>query len=414
MGRAANRLVRRLLRIPNARIYLAGETLSILGDTAMWLAMAVWVKTLTASSSAAGLVFFAFALPQLAAPLSGLLVDRIRRRPLLIATNLLMGAAVLLLLLVHSSRDVWLIYLVAALYGAAYTVLSSGQVALLPAMLPDDALPDANGALQTIRQGLRLISPLLGAGLFVVLGGGTIAALDTATFLVAAASLVAVRVHEDAPTPSRSRWWAEAMGGLRHVQATVVLRQLVIAAAPTMLLVGFTETIVFAIVDQGLHQPPAFVGVLLAAQGIGGIAGGLLAGPSMRRVQPGVVFGFGLAAFAVSAVLLAVPSLPVVLGAVVLFGIGLPLLIASLTTLLQRTTPPGLRGRVSSAFDLLVGTPQTLSIALGAALVAAVDYRLLLVACAVVTGVCAAYVLTRREQVARVVDVVTGSRDRVC
>src|SRR5579884_1009476 len=109
--------MRQLLSIPNARLYLGGQIVSLFGDTSMWLAMGIWVKTLTGSTSAAGLVFFAFGAPQLLSPLTGVVVDRLRRRPLLIATNLAIGLAVLLLLLVHGSQQVWIIYVVMVLYG---------------------------------------------------------------------------------------------------------------------------------------------------------------------------------------------------------------------------------------------------------------------------------------------------------
>ena len=66
---------------------LIGETLSLFGDTALYLALAIWVKTLTGSSAAAGLVFSSLALPSLVAPFAGLIVDRMRRS-LMIATDL--------------------------------------------------------------------------------------------------------------------------------------------------------------------------------------------------------------------------------------------------------------------------------------------------------------------------------------
>ena len=390
----------RLLAQRNARVYLAGQALSILGDSALWLAAAIWVKSLTGSSSAAGLVFFAFTLPQFAAPLAGLLVDRVRRRPLLIATNLVIGAAVLLLLLVRGPEQVWLIYAVMVVYGASYSVLSSGQTALVPAMVPDEALPDMNAALQTVRQGLRLVSPLVGAGLFAWQGGGVVALLDAATFALAAASLLVIRVDEPAPAPREGHWLAEMAAGIRHVRRTPVLVQMVVAAVLAMLLFGFGETIVFAVVDQGLHRPPTFVGVLLTGQGVGAVVGGLTAGLLLRRMGGGVLFGVALACAGACGLLLAIPVLPVVAAAVVLFGLSLPWLLVSVVTVLQRVTPSEVLGRVSSAVDLLVGVPQTLSIALGAALVALVDYRLLLVACAALTIAAAAYMLTRPERAA--------------
>ncbi|HYW25346.1 MAG TPA: MFS transporter [Terriglobales bacterium] len=396
--------MRRLLAHRNARLYLAGQGLSTLGDSAMWLAAAVWVKSVTGSTSAAGLVFFAFTVPQLAAPLAGLLVDRVRRRPLMVATNLLTGVVVLLLLLVRGSGDVWLIYAVMVLYGASNAVLSSGQTALLPAMLPDEVLPDANAALQTIAQGLRLVSPLLGAGLFAWRGGGIVAVLDAATFAAAAAALLAVRVNEPAPAPAPAsadgRWLAEIGAGLRHVRETPILFQMVVSAVLAMLLFGFSETTVFAVVDRGLHRPPTFVGVLLTAQGVGAIAGGLVAAPLLRRLGGGVLFGAGLAAAALGGALLTVSSLPVVAAAVVVFGVSLPWLLVSVITVMQRATPSHLQGRVSSALTMVVVVPQTLFIALGAVLVALVDYRLLLVTCAAVMAVAAGYMLTRPERVA--------------
>ena len=60
--------MRRLLALREARLYLAGQSLSLLGDLALSLAMGVWVKELTGSSGAAGLTFLAFLLPQLVSP----------------------------------------------------------------------------------------------------------------------------------------------------------------------------------------------------------------------------------------------------------------------------------------------------------------------------------------------------------
>ena len=87
--------MRRLLAVRDARVYLTGQVFSLFGDTALWLARGIWVKTLTGSNAAAGLVFFVANVPVLLTPLTGLLVDRVRRRPLLIAVNALTGAAVL-------------------------------------------------------------------------------------------------------------------------------------------------------------------------------------------------------------------------------------------------------------------------------------------------------------------------------
>lgn len=74
--------MRKLLAHRDARLYLSGQILSSIGDNSLWLAMGIWVKILTGSNSAAGLTFLAFVCGCMTAPLSGVIVDRLRRRPL--------------------------------------------------------------------------------------------------------------------------------------------------------------------------------------------------------------------------------------------------------------------------------------------------------------------------------------------
>src|SRR5262245_55895375 len=183
--------MRRVLARRDMRLYVVAQTLSMFGDTALWLALAVWAKTLTGSSAAAGMVIFGITAPGLFAPLSGLLADRVRRRPLLIVTNLATAAAVLPLLLIHDRGDVWIIYAVTLAYGFSLTVLGAGLSGLLATMVPADELADANGVMQTAREALRLFAPLAGAALFTLAGGAAVALLDIATF-VAAAGLLAM------------------------------------------------------------------------------------------------------------------------------------------------------------------------------------------------------------------------------
>jgi asparagine N-glycosylation enzyme membrane subunit Stt3 len=83
---------------------------------------------------------------------------------------------------------------------------------------------------------------------------------------------------------------------------------------------------------------------------------------------------------------------------VILFGVSVPWLVVGFTTLLQRLTPPDLQGRIYAAADTLVTTPQTISIAAGAALIGVTGYRPLLAALAAVVTLAAAYLLTRPEQ----------------
>jgi MFS family permease len=390
--------MRRLLGIRDARLYLAGQSCSLLGDTALWLALALWARELSGSASAGGMVIFCLVVPQLASPLSGLLADRVRRRSLLLAVNPLTALAVLPLLAVHSEHDLWIIYAVAFVYGVSYTLLGAGQSALLATMLPEELLGPANTVLQTVREGLRLVAPVLGVGLFTLAGGRTVALLDAATFLVATATLLALRFREPPPQPHAEPWRAAVAAGARHVRRTPVLRHMALGGAASLAVIGFSETLLFSI-PQGLHRAPSFSGVLMFAGGVGAICGALSTTRAMASRGAGRMAGLGLAVLAIGTLATADSSVAVVLAGNALFGFGLPWLIVALYTLIQRESPNHLQGRVYSAMEIALGLPQTVSIALGAALAAQVDYRLLILGEAVVCGAAGLYLLTRRELV---------------
>jgi Na+/melibiose symporter-like transporter len=390
--------VRALLAHRDARIYLGGQVLSIFGDSALVLAMGIWIKILTGSSAAAALLFFTQALGSLLGPLGGMLADRVRRRPLLIGTNLATAALVLLLLAVHGRPQIWLVYVVGFGYGLSYAVLVPAQTALLQSIVPGDLLGEANGLLQTAEQGMRLITPLVGAGLLAVFGPAPVIIGDAVTFAVAIATLTALRVAESRPSPSGQRWLTELTAGARHVMATVVLRQLAIAAAVVVTAFGLSEAVMFAVVSHGLHRPATFLGVLISAQGTGAIAAGVTAAPIMRRLSESMLAALGIAAAAIGYLLLIPPYLPAVLPGCALVGASLPWIIVGVFTLLQRRTPPALMGRTEAAFGVMYSVPQTIAIALGAGLITVLGYQLMLVIIVALMGLAAVYLFTREDR----------------
>ena len=266
--------MRRLLAIRDARIFLFGWSLSSFGDSAMFLVLGIWAKDLTGSNAAAGLVFFVLTLPSFLAPIAGLWVDRLRRRPLLIGAYSLEGLAVLSLLFVHDRSDLWLLYVVAAVYGACGTVAASARSALMTVILPRELLGDANAVFQTVREGLRLLSPLVGAALYATFGGGAVAVMDASTFAAVIVAVALMRTVEPRFERVEHRFVTEVLAGARHIFVTAPLRQIILSAGVALLVIGFAETLIFAVIDEGLDRPTSFLGVLSALQGAGSILGG--------------------------------------------------------------------------------------------------------------------------------------------
>ncbi len=381
---------------PRFRRLLAGQTLSTFGDTALYLTLGIWAKALTHSNSAAGCVFLALGLPALFAPAAGHLADRVRRRPLLLWANGLTAVGVLSLYAVHSAAQLWIIYLVAFGYGVSFSVLGSASAGLQKDLLPAAHLAAANAAMETTGYGVRIIAPLAGGGLFAAFGGRAVALLDVATFAAAIAALSSVRVTESPPEPAPARTWRHEMAaGFRHIRGVPLLAQVTIVTACAFSVIGLSETVTFAVIAQGLHRPPAFLGVLSSVQGAAAIAAGLVMTPLLRRLGTARMTGVALAGFALGALACVTASLPLVLAGAVADGAGLLWLVAVSATAIQRHTPPRLQGRATAAWTAAIITPQTLSIAAGAAAISYASYRTLLLAIVAATGTCAVLLLAR-------------------
>jgi MFS family permease len=173
------------------------------------------------------------------------------------------------------------------------------------------------------------------------------------------------------------------------------LKQIILATGACVLFVGFSETLFFAVVEFGLHRPPSFLGVLESLQGLGAIVGGLTAGRALRRFGDVRLVGFGMVLFALGDASFASSSLQVVCAGIVVAGFALSWFIVGFSTSIQLRTPQRLQGRVASAANTMVSTPQTIGIALGAMLVSVLDYRVLVAMMFVAIAACGAYLLTR-------------------
>jgi Na+/melibiose symporter-like transporter len=378
--------MRSILADRRARLYLLGQAFSALGDAALWLAMGLWVKMLTGSLSAAGITFLMLGLGTMFAPLGGWLADSTRPRSLLIVTNLLSAAGVLLLCLVHDAGQVWLVYVVMLGYGVSASFLAPAEAALIKETLHEDLLADANSILLITQQGVRLVAPALGAGLFAVLGPAPVIVADSITFLVAAIVLVKLPSGARDRSPRSQRRFADITSGARHIIRSDALRRATAAAGAAMMGYGMSQTLLLAVTSQGLRRADAFVGILVSAQGLGAIVAGAVAPSLARRLGEFSLVVLALASAALGFLLQVVPLVPTVLVGAALVGASSAWIGIGLMTLLQRSTPLGLIGRADAALGVALLVPQTLAMGLAATAVAIVDYRLLLVAMAALTG----------------------------
>ncbi|MFD6751228.1 MFS transporter, partial [Streptomyces anthocyanicus] len=237
-----------------------------------------------------------------------------------------------------------------------------------------------NGLRMTANEGMKLVAPLAGAGLYAAYGGPRVALLDAATFALAAGVYALLRVRETPPSgeagPTGSLR-ARTAEGVRHLRSHPGLWPLVLAGGTTMLFAGINGATVYA-VAEGLGHSPAYVGLLYVAQGAGSVAVGPASGTLLRRLGERRFAACGIALTAVAVTLRAVPVDAVALACSVGVGVGLPCVLVAAFTAVQRETPAELLGRASASLNTLLYAPNAVGLALGAGLVELVDLRVLL------------------------------------
>lgn len=386
----------RVLKDRRLRILFVGQVLNMFGNTALVIALGIWVMSLTGSSGAAGVIFFLIAVPTLFAPFLGLMVDRFPRRTVLIWADL--GALVLVGSLVFV-QEVWLIYVVALGYGVSAQVYRAARGGLVHSMVPAEALGDVNSVFGALNQALRVVGPLAGAAVFAAFGGAAVAALDAVTYLASLVSLLLLRGVPDLVQPAEREPIAPALfAGVRHIVGTPALRQMVIASAVAFAGAGMINVAMFDLVSNGLGRAPEFLGVLGSVQGAGAVVGALAVGGLMRRHGEFRTAAVGFLLNGVGLGIAATATLAGVCAGALLIGIGLPMVLVAEITLVQRRTPNELQGRAIAASEAIVDLPYTVAIGVAAVVIGAVGYLPIYVVEALVFLGVGAVVLRLRDQ----------------
>lgn len=298
---------------------------------------------------------------------AGLLADRRRRRPLMIAGDSLRAvllatvpAAALLGRLTFAQ-----IAAVTTLVAAVTVVFQVADRAYVPSLAGRDRLAEANGVLSGADAVGESIGPMLMGVLVQTFGVPAAILADALSYVVSAISLGAIRRPEPPPQPETragSAGHAPALlDGLRVVAGHPVLRPLAGLVATTALFGGFFAALYEFYVLRTLHLTPAVLGLLITCGGVGSLVGAAASARSARR------FGLGrtlVATFALSAV--ATALVPAAYGGFVVaflflfgaqFGGDLFATVFNIAaaTLEQTVTPTAWLGRVEGALQTLSG-----------------------------------------------------------
>ena len=368
---------------------LGGESVSFFGSEITQFALPlVALLTLQATPFQLGLVTVAWSAPFLLSLFVGVWVDRRRRRPVLIATNLGRAAAVAVVPLSAALGMLSMpqLYLAAFLIGALTVPFDLAYLSYVPSLVDRRQLADANGKLVTSATLADIGGRPMAGFLVELLTAPITLVVDAMSYLCSAVCLMTISKREPEPAPPIERrtlrmGLSDIREGLRLVFGNPHLRALAGEAATfnlfeSLILIVFQY---YALVTLGLR--PVLLALVLTSMGVGALAGSLVAGRLQR------LFGFGRTLLVATAVGCGAPALLLVVtgsggGSVAVMALsffvhGVGFVVANIlaVTFRQSVTPDRLQGRMHASYRLLIYGSIPVGGLLGGALGSAVGLR---------------------------------------
>jgi MFS family permease len=338
-----------LLRTREFRLLFSGQAVSVLGDRMAVLALAFAVLEIGGSASDVGLVLAAGAFPLVATVLAGgVVADRVSRRAVMVVADLVRVASqgVMAALLIAGVAEVWMLALVAGVTGAATGFFSPASTGLLPEVVLAEQLQPANALRSSAVSAGEILGPAVGGVLVAAAGAGWAIAIDAVTFAVSAACLAMLRVPTRVAA-QRSSFVADLREGWVAFRSRRWVWTFVLYFTIVNLLWGAWGVLGPIVAERDLGGAAAW-GAILAAVGVGALAGSLLAA-QVKPSRPLLLAALADGLFALPlAFLAAAAPAPLIACGALLSGAGMALAISVWETTLQRHVPGESLSRVSS------------------------------------------------------------------
>jgi MFS family permease len=293
------------LRQHNFALLWVSSLISLIGDRALITALPFYVYEQTGSTLAMAGIFGASYLPAfLFSSVAGVFVDRWDRKRILVVTNLIQSAVMLLLLLIQPTGWLWLVFVVTFIQMTLAMFTMPAEGALIPNLVEESRLVPANALTGLGNTLARLIGPMAGGVLLAWFGLSSVVFIDSASFLLAA--LLVLRIAAPArPAPAppadvartiRASWLAlgrEWWEGLQVVRRTRLLAALFVVMNVTSLGGTLIDPLFVPFVQVQLHAGAEARGFLSTIGAVGGLVGGVLIGWLGNRIAPRYIVGWG-------------------------------------------------------------------------------------------------------------------------
>ncbi|MFW6214817.1 MAG: MFS transporter [Alkalispirochaetaceae bacterium] len=339
----------------NLHLLVLGNAVSTFGSSVYLIVVVLLLKDLTESGVLLGLYQFLALVPAaLLMPLTGPLVDRLPRKGLIVAADLLRGGATLLLAAAWLSAPLqtpWIILLVALLLGVGNAIFVPAAQALIPELVDDQALEGANALRATTNQLSNLAGNAVGGVAYALVSAPLIFLLNGISFILSALEELAIKLPDQGrEQPEHDTVLASALEGVRLVAGETKLR---LGFLSQVALFAISPPVVLSLpflVEDRLGEPEWLVGVLFASM----LAGAILAFLGLSRFHRGsrslLPRAYGILSVALLSVAV-LPGLPTIFLASIVAGAAAGAVYIEVATTVQRRFPRSHHGRLFAVIE---------------------------------------------------------------
>jgi MFS family permease len=360
----------------------SAETISQFGTQVTLLALPIIAaSTLNVTPFEFGLLgtieFLPFILLSLPA---GVWVDRLRRRPILIAGDLIRATALssIPIAFALNGLTIWQLYLVGFVNGCATVFFDVAYQSYLPSLVDRDQIVEGNSKLEVSRSAAQITGPGVAGVLIGVLTAPFAILVDALSFVGSALFMFAIRRHEDAPVPrvnedgERPSMRSEIADGLRYVGRHPLLRSIAATTGTSNFFSNMVYAILILYLVRELSFTPELLGLAFSLGSVGFLLGALVANRVARRIGVGHAIVAAAMLTGPSGLLLAVSppdvAFPFVAASVFFGGLGQAIYNINQVSLRQAITPERMQGRMNATMRFIVWGTIPVGTTLGGAL----------------------------------------------
>ncbi|HEX5015481.1 MAG TPA: MFS transporter [Candidatus Limnocylindrales bacterium] len=359
---------RSLVRHPDFVKLWTAETISVFGTQITLLALPlIAALTLNVTPFEFGLLgaidFLPFILLSLPA---GVWVDRLRRRPILIAGDIIRGTALLSLPIAFflDALTIGQLYIVGFINGCATVFFDVAYQSYLPALVDRDQIVDGNSKLESTRSAAQIVGPGISGFLIGAIGAPFATLLDSLSFGISAFFIGLIRRRE--PKPERqvdehgreTSMRTEIAAGLRYVTGHPYLRNIAITTGTSNFFSNIQFAVLILFLTRQLAFTPELIGVAFSIGSVGFLLGALLAGRVAGRIGVGPTIVGSAFVFGPSALMVAIApeslAFPFIALSIFIGSLGGAIYNINQVSLRQAITPLAMQGRMNATMRFIV------------------------------------------------------------